>query len=103
MNMSEPFDPFSRHRGGKEPEGQLGPEPIKRPIERPIKRHGADPKLLLTDILTYGPVPATIIEGRGAAHGLTRKQLRYAREQMNIVAFKEVGARYGRWLWALPQ
>ena len=43
--------------------------------------------------------------GRGIASGvpsaekkLRRKQLRYVREQMNIIAFKEVGRRNGRWL-----
>ena len=43
------------------------------------------------DILIGGPVPVTLIVERGTAHGFTEKQLRYAREQMNIVAFKETG------------
>ena len=73
------------------------------PIEKPSRRHGTDPKLLLMDVLVGGPVPATIVIERGAAHGLTKKQLRSAREEMNIIAFKETGRPHGRWLWALPQ
>jgi hypothetical protein len=55
------------------------------------------------DVLVNGPVPVTIIEERGAAHGLSKKQLRCAKQQMAIVAFKEVRKLHGRWFWALPQ
>jgi hypothetical protein len=75
------------------------------PVEVTINkvRHGGDPRLLLTDVLTNGPVPATIVEERGAAHGLTKKQIRNAREEMNIIVFKETGKPHGRWFWILPQ
>jgi len=75
------------------------------PIEEPIKqsRKNADLRTLLMDVLANGPVPATIVGERGAAHGFSRKQLRCAKRQMNIVTFKETGKLHGRWLWALPQ
>ena len=86
-------DIFERLNAGRPPQ-----------IEEPIKqsRRRADLKTFLMDVLMNGPAPATLIEERGAAHGFTEKQLRYAREQMNIVAFKETGRPHGRWLWALP-
>jgi hypothetical protein len=71
------------------------------PVEKPSKKLGADPKPLLTDVLTNGPVPATFIQERGAVHGFTRKQLRRAKRQMNIASFKEAGKLNGRWFWAL--
>jgi hypothetical protein len=92
--MTEVFDPFVRHRDEKTP---------SEPTERPIRRYGTDPRLLLKAVLVSGPVPATIVVERGAAHGLTKKQLRSAREEMNIIAFKETGRPHGRWLWALPR
>ena len=49
-----------------------------------------------------GPVPVTMVEQRGATYGFTEKQIRHARKQMNIVAFKETGRPHGRWLWVLP-
>jgi hypothetical protein len=82
-----------------------GPE--KEPASPPetlIKqshRH-ADLKAFLAGILLHGPTPATLVEERGAAHGYTEKQLRCAKERMNIVAVKETGKPRGRWLWALP-
>ena len=62
-------------------------------IEEPVKqsRRHADQKALIKDVLANGPVPATLVEERGAAHGFTKKQLSYARRQMRIVSFKEVG------------
>ena len=82
-----------------------GPEKARpSPLENLIKqsRRHADLKTFLMDILIGGPVPVTLIVERGTAHGFTEKQLRYAREQMNIVAFKETGRPHGCWLWALP-
>ena len=75
------------------------------PTEEAIKqsRRHAGQKALIQDVLANGPAPATLVEERGAAHGFTKKQLRSAREQMKIVAFKEVGKPHGRWIWALPQ
>jgi hypothetical protein len=72
------------------------PPPTEKAIKRPDNR-----KALLIDVLVNGPVPATIVQERGAAHGLTKKQLRSAREKMKIVAFKETGKPHGRWFWTL--
>src|SRR5215471_6115475 len=75
------------------------------PTEEAIKqsRRHAGQKALIRDVLANGPAPATLVEERGAAHGFTKKQLSYARRQMRIVSFKEVGKINGRWFWALPQ
>jgi hypothetical protein len=54
------------------------------------------------DILTGGPIPAAVVQERGAARGLTQKQIRYAREKMQVVAFKEIKKPHGEWFWALP-
>jgi len=87
--------------------GALNPHAIKKAIDHAIKKviekHGADRETFLMDILANGPVPATIVEARGAAHGITRKQLRRARSKMSVVSFKETGKPNGRWLWTLPQ
>ena len=74
-------------------------QPPEKPTKQP--RRSADRRTFLLDMLANGPVPATLVEERGAAHGFTRKQLRYTREQMNIIAIKEVGKTHGRWLWRL--
>ena len=75
------------------------PPPIEKAIKQP--RRSADRRTFLLDMLANGPIPATLVEERGTAHGFTRKQLRYVREQMNIEAFKEVGRLNGRWFWRL--
>ena len=77
------------------------PPPTEEAIKQP--RRGDDRKTFLLDVLVNGPVPTTLVHQRGAAHGFTRKQLWCAREQMKIVAFKEVGKIRGRWFLALPQ
>ena len=77
------------------------PPPTQEAIKQPHRRE--DPKNLLKDVLANGPAPATLVEERGAAHGFTKKQLSYARRQMRVVSFKEVGKINGRWFWALPQ
>jgi len=79
------------------------PPPIETPTEMMIKqpRRSADRRTFLLDMLANGPVPATLVEERGAVHGFTRKQLRDARKQMNIIAIKEVGKNHGRWFWRL--
>jgi hypothetical protein len=69
---------------------------------RQSRRH-AGQKALIKDVLANGPAPATLVQERGAAHGFTKKQLSYARRQMRVVSFKEVGKTNGRWFWALPQ
>ena len=70
---------------------------------RKASRRTVDPKILLMDILVNGPVPATTVEERAAVHGVTKKQIRYAREQMQVVTFKEIGKLHGGWFWALAQ
>ena len=77
------------------------PPPPEKTIKQP--RRSDNPKTLLMDVLANGPVPTTLVQERGAAHGFSRKQLYCARQQMNIVAFKETGKTHGRWFWALPQ
>jgi hypothetical protein len=88
---------FAKYIDGPEKEPSSPPETLIKQS----RRH-ADLRAFLAGILLHGPAPATLVEERGAAHGFTGKQLRYAREQMNIVAFKETGKPRGRWLWALP-
>ena len=78
-----------------------GRPPPEEPVKQP--RRGDDRKTFLLDVLANGPVPTALVHQRGAAHGFTRKQLWCAREQMKIVAFKEVGKIRGRWFLALPQ
>jgi hypothetical protein len=70
-------------------------------VAQPPRRRD-DQRTFLLDVLANGPVPATIVEERGAAHGFTKIQIRYARRQMNIISFKETGKHGGRWFWVLP-
>jgi hypothetical protein len=60
-----------------------------------------DPKNFILDVLTNGAVPTKIILARGAQRGLTKRQITWAKENMDIIAFKEIGQR-GPWFWALP-
>jgi hypothetical protein len=69
-------------------------------IKQPPRRR-EDPKIFLKDILANGPVPATLVEERGATHGFTKIQIRYARRQLNIISFKGPGKDSG-WFWVLP-
>ena len=78
-----------------------GANPILQ--ERQKTGAGADPKDLLIDLLANGPVPATIVEERGAVRGFTMDQLKRTKKQMGIVALKEKGKIGGRWFWALPK
>ena len=82
---------FARYIDGPEKER---PSPLEKMIKQ--SRKNADLKTFLMDILANGPVPATLVEERGAAHGFSKKQLYCAREQMNIASFKEVGKLHGR-------
>ena len=84
-------DIFKRLSAGRPPE-----EPNKQPFRR-----RENPKIFLRDVLANGPVPATLVEERGAAHGFTKIQIRYARYQMKIVSFKGPG-KDGGWFWVLP-
>jgi hypothetical protein len=73
---------------------------IEGVIKQPLRRR-ENPKTLLKDVLANGPVPATLVEERGAAHGFTKIQIRYARRKMNIISFKGPG-KDGGWFWVLP-
>jgi hypothetical protein len=84
---------FSKYIGGPEIER---PSPLEKVIRQ--SRRGADIKTFLTDILAAGPVAATLIKKRGAAHGFSKGQIWCAKQHMNIVAFKETRPR-GRWFW----
>lgn len=84
----------------------IGDPEVKQlsPLETLIKqaRRHADLKTFLVDILMGGPAPANLVIARGIERGFSRKQLWSAREQLKIVAFKEVGKPHGRWFLALP-
>jgi hypothetical protein len=88
---------FARYIDGPEKER---PSPLEKMIKQ--SRKNADLKTFLMDILANGPVPTTLVQERGAAHGFSKKQLYCAREQMNIASFKEVGKLHGPWYWVLP-
>jgi hypothetical protein len=70
---------------------------------KPRKAHPRliDPKNFILDVLTNGPVPTKNVLARGAQRGLTKRQITWAKENMEIIAFKETGPR-GPWFWALP-
>jgi hypothetical protein len=86
-------DIFKRLSAGRPPAAETA-------HEQPSHRR-EDPKIFLRDILANGPVPATLVEERGAAHGFSKIQIRYARRQMKIISFKGPG-KDGRWFWVLP-
>ena len=56
----------------------------------------------LLDILAIRPAPFEIIEQRATAHGFSKDQLKYAKQKIDVVAFKEKTFQ-GRWFWALPE
>jgi hypothetical protein len=56
----------------------------------------------LHDILSGGPVSATVIKTRGTIHGFSEDQLRGARQRLNVVAFREKTFPSSN-KWALPQ
>jgi hypothetical protein len=57
-------------------------------------------KTFLMNILQNGPVPTTVILERGKARGFSKKQLKHAKEQTGVIAFKEKGKfGAGRWFW----
>jgi hypothetical protein len=76
------------------------PPPTEEVTKQPPHRR-ENPKIFLRDVLANGPVPATLVEEHGAAHGFTKIQIRYARRQMNIISFKGPG-KNGGWFWVLP-
>jgi hypothetical protein len=69
---------------------------------RTSTRRTNDPKNFILDVLVSGPVPATTVQARGAERGFTRRQLRYAKERMPVVSYKDFG-RNAPWFWALSQ
>ena len=66
------------------------PPPPEMPVKQPPRRREG-PKIFLEDILANGPTPATLVIERGAAHGFTKRQITYAREQMKLIALKGTG------------
>jgi putative DNA primase/helicase len=56
----------------------------------------------LFDVLASRPVPFEIVEQRATAYGFSKHQLDYAKQKIDVVAFKEKTFQ-GRWFWALPQ
>ena len=83
---------FARYIDGPE---NARPSPPETLVKQSRK---TDLKIFLRDILANGPVPATLIKKRGAAHGFSKGQIWCAKQHMNIVAFKETRPR-GRWFW----
>jgi hypothetical protein len=79
---------------GPEKERQI---PAKIKPRRAIPRL-VDPKNFIVDVLTNGPVPTKNILARGAQRGLTKRQITWAKENLDIIAFKETGPR-GPWFW----
>jgi hypothetical protein len=82
------------------PAPALSPSPPLKKLTRRARTHD-ELKTFLLDILTDGAAPANLVYARGVAYGFSRKQIRHAREKLNIAAFKEEGQKYGRWFWAL--
>jgi hypothetical protein len=71
----------------------------RHPAYGPTRRT-LDPKTFIVDILTNGPTPTKTVLQRGAERGFTKRQILYAREQMKVIAFKELG-KHGCWFWSL--
>ena len=73
------------------------------PLENLIKqsRRGADLKTFLRDVLLGGPAPVTLVIARGAERGFSKRQITYARGQMQIISLKGPGVG-GGWYWVLP-
>jgi putative DNA primase/helicase len=67
------------------------------------KNKRSDAAIFLADILANGPVLTKLIEDRATEHGLSKDQLKRAKQKLNIAAFKEHGKMDGPWFWALPQ
>ena len=82
-----------------------GPTEKERPspLENLIKqsRRHADLKTFLLDVLMDGPAPVTLVIARGAERGFSKRQITYAREQMQIISLKGPGVG-GGWYWVLP-
>jgi hypothetical protein len=81
-----------------------GPENARpSPLENLIKqsRRGADLKTFLLDVLANGPAPANLVIARGIERGFSKRQITYAREQMQILSLKGPGVG-GGWFWVLP-
>ena len=62
-----------------------------------------DVRAFLVETLAGRPMPATVIEERGATRGFSKRQLRRTREEMGITVFKEKGVFGGPWFWAIPK
>jgi hypothetical protein len=86
-------DIFKRLSAGRPPTAEAT-------IEQSLRRR-ENPKIFLKDVLANGPVPATLVEERGRAHGFSKIQIRYAMRQMKVISFKGPG-KGGGWFWVLP-
>jgi hypothetical protein len=97
MNDDGPsvFKQYIEDDGAKK-ERQL---PVEIKPRKPTRRT-LDPKTFILDVLTNGPVPTKNVLQRGAERGLTKRQILYAREQMRVIAFKDLG-KHGCWFWSL--
>jgi hypothetical protein len=58
--------------------------------------------MFLMDMLSNGRVPKTLIDERAAAREFSEEQLKRAKTEMGVVAFKEQKFQ-GAWFWCLPQ
>ena len=67
------------------------------------KNKRSDAAIFLADILASGPVLVKLIEERATEHGLSKDQLKRAKQKLDVAAFKEHGKLDGPWFWALPQ
>jgi hypothetical protein len=77
--------------------------PVEKAPEQP--RRNADLRAFLLDILADGPVLTTRIIERGKMQGFTRRQILHGRDRntarLNIIALKQRGVRWGKWMWVL--
>jgi DNA polymerase bacteriophage-type len=66
------------------------------------KNKRSDAAIFLADILANGPVLVKLIDERATEHGLSKDQLKRAKQKLDLAAFKEQGKLDGPWFWALP-
>jgi DNA polymerase I-like protein with 3'-5' exonuclease and polymerase domains len=70
----------------------------------PSKRKDqSGPMVFLQTMLTNGPATVRIVEQRAAECGISKDQLKRAKQKLNVKAFKEAGTVDGQWFWCLPE
>jgi putative DNA primase/helicase len=70
----------------------------------PSKRKDqSGPMVFLQTMLTNGPTTVRIVEQRAAECGISKDQLKRAKQKLNVKAFKEAGTVDGQWFWCLPE